>query len=151
MIRYQFYPSKELQEKISTEAAEKGISISSVITERLEIAYGIINDESQEDVVFSDILSTIQKEVEEYVNRWLIDRDSCDREFTLYKASKTFASISMADANRRLVSMRPRLGKAFRSLVDNKMVKHVTPSLTDKEKQKREHNAAVYIIEGADI
>ncbi|MBX4264478.1 hypothetical protein [Clostridium estertheticum] len=148
MIRYQFYPSKELQEKISKEANEKGISISSVITEKLEIAYVIINDETQENVVFSDVLSTIQKEVGEYVNTWLKDRDSCAREFTLYKASETFKSISMADTNKRLVSMRPRLGKAFRSLVDNNMVcgKYVTPSLTDKGTQKREHNAAVYII-----
>lgn len=144
MKRYQIYPSKELDEIVTKEATRKGISISAEIMEKLEVAYGIVSE--TEEVGFSDILTTIQSEVEEYVSKWLEDASSCDKEFTLYKASKTFANISIADDSRRLVSMKPRIGRAFRKLVDNKMVPYVIPLKKANGEQKREHNAAMYVI-----
>ena len=144
MKRYQIYPSKELDDIVTKEAARKGISISAEITEKLEIAYGIVNE--TEEASFSDILTTVQFEVEEYVNKWLKDNSSCDKEFTLYKASKTFANISIADKSQRLSSMKPRIGRAFRKLIDDNMIPYVIPLIKSNGEQKREHNAAMYVI-----
>lgn len=144
MKRYQIYPSNELDEIITKEASRKGISISAEIIEKLEAAYGMVN--VNEPIVFSEIMATIQEEVEEYVASWMKDNSSCDKSFTLYKASKTFADISMVDASKRLVSMKPRIGKAFRSLVDNGKIANVVPLKKANGEQKREHNAAMYTI-----
>lgn len=144
MKRYQIYPSNELDEIVTREAARKGVSISAEIMEKLEMAYGIINE--TDTMAFSELVTKIRSEVDEYVLA-CINNDLCTKEFTLYKASKTFAEISMADDAKRLVSMKPRIGKAFRKLVDDKVIKNVKPLRKVNGEQKREHNAAVYVID----
>lgn len=146
MVRCQFYPTEALLEKITEDAERKGISLSAVIIEKLEESYGIIGRENNNTIPFSELMVTIQNEFNEYVNE-LIKNNVLNTEFTLYKASKTFRELEMADDNGRLLSMKPRIGKTFRALVDSHIVEKVIPCRTKTGNQKREHNAAVYKIE----
>lgn len=146
MIRCQFYPTEALLEKINEDARRKGISQSAAVIEKLEEAYGIIGKESTNNAIpFSELMVTIQNECREYVDG-LMKNNVFDAEFTLYNASQTFRGLEMADDNGRLLSMKPRIGKAFRALVDSGTVKNIAPAKTKTGKQKREHNAAVYKI-----
>ena len=150
-MKLQFYidQNSQLFHEIEKEAKSKGFSMSAVIMERLEKAYGIIlssEDDSEDVKAFSAILDGIRKDVEEYVRNWMADSSSCAQEFTL-QVSPTFARISMADESGRLTAMKPKLGKAFRGLVDQKAIPHVRPALTVDGKQRRRYNAALYEIE----
>ncbi|MBO5387782.1 MAG: hypothetical protein IJZ96_05280 [Lachnospiraceae bacterium] len=144
MKKWQIYPSAALADAVTKDAEEKGISISAALVEALEKAYGITGE--NEEMSMTDVLSKIQLEVEEFIADQLANPEFAILEFTLYKASETFAEISMGDPNGRLVAMKPRLGKAFRKLVDDKTIKHVIPARKPNGEQKREHNAAVYRI-----
>ncbi len=144
MRRWQIYPGEELERVVTKEAERKGISISAELVETLEKAYGIVGD--KDELSFTVTLGKIRLEVEEYIAKWSEDNNSCDREFTLYKASKTFAEISMGEPDGRLSSIKPRIGKAFRKLVDDKTIQNIAPARKANGEQKRAHNAAVYQI-----
>lgn len=142
-MRYQIYATTELQKKIEEEMEVTGLSASSIITEKLEMAFGLKT--SNEDVIFSEALEKICKEVKEYVRNFKENPKDMKRDFTLYDASKTFNGISTTESNKQISSLRARLGKAFRRIYDSGKINGITPYKVDGL-QKRRHNAAIYLI-----
>lgn len=140
MHRVNIYLDDALWQKVENSAGNKGISWSSEIIAVLERAYAERDrDEGQaESPDYDEILSKIRAEAEEFIAA----AGQTGKEYTLYEISGFFASIAMAE-NNRLNALKPRIGKAFRSMVDNGVIQGLEPVYSGG-RQKRRNNAALY-------
>lgn len=141
-MKLEFYPSEELEQAIRREARETGMTVSSIITEKLELAFGIKSE--NDDVIFSDALAKIIQETDEYVKTCKEDSETEIKDFTLYESSETFRKISMSE-NGKISSIRARIGKSFRKAYEDGKIEGIEPAQVNGN-QKRRHNAAVYNI-----
>lgn len=137
MAKLQIYITDDLYARIIESVRRKGTTVSTEIMQVLEREYP--DEGSACDVSFTELLNTIKDEVLVFLE------ENRDLEYTLYDMSETFKEIDMAE-NDRLTALKPRLGKAFRALVDNGKIPGLVP-VYSHGRQKRRYNAALYRYE----
>lgn len=147
MKRLQIYVDDPLFAEIDRRAREKGIPVSSEIMPVLEKYYlekaeFKASKPAAEAVSFDEILTKVANEVTAFI---AANKHSA-KEFTLYEMSPYFFSLSMAEDD-RLTGLKPRIGKAFRSMVDTGIIAGLTPVMSHG-RQKRKNNAALYEMKG---
>lgn len=146
MLRKQFYPDPKLANMLSQDAAKKGVSESTLITEILNEYYGL---SVKTTTSLTSLTTTVLKEVEEYVKSL-----SAGDTFDLNKASATYREIEMAQfkgQTKTPKTVRASIGRSFVSKIGKAPFDHVKKSTyVDKKgniKQNlSDNNALVYEI-----
>ena len=106
-MRVQFFPSLVLKNKLTVEAAKKGMRISEFVVDLLEDYYGL-----KPKMSLSQLKQTVFSEIEAYINTEEFFS------FDLFTASETFRNISMIVAEtHKPQTIRASIGKAFASCV----------------------------------
>lgn len=145
-MRIQFYPTKDLEEKLNQESTRLGIALSVLIVDALNNYYGLKLPNTKTE---AELETEVLKEIEAFVN----DRQNANTEFDLNMASTTYNQISMTYTGIPKI-VKARIGKAFAKKVGVEppflKVKQV---LLNNGKPKRSvgNRAALYIVrtEGA--
>jgi len=145
-MRFQFYPTEELQQRIEFEANRKGISVSSEIIEKLEIAYDIADSGTLDMLPFSELLSRVQKEIEKYIDDYTKNPEEHSSDFTLIEISKTLQDLSFTDSKKRPNALKGRIGLNIRKNVDRGVVIGITPLLGINGETKKRNGAALYTV-----
>ncbi len=138
--RYQFYPSQELDAKLTKEAENHGIPVSALIVEILEQHFGLL---PQNSIPFSKTVEEVYRDVELYLEK--IDSGST---FELGTASPTLRALPMVDSARlRPDTIRSSIGKAFSYQVREGRFKEqidVVRYADGSAKKSRENGATIY-------
>lgn len=140
-MRIQFYPSEDLEKKLSNEAERMNVSISVLVNDLLNKHYGLIPATSLSN---SELRSKIFGEIAEFVKE-----QKPGKEFDLNEASETYRRIEMVYGGKPS-AIKAQIGKEF----NNKYVKKLAP-FTSVEQVKLENGkpkltvsnrAAIYIV-----
>lgn len=112
MLRKQFYPDPKLATMLSQDAAKKGVSESTLITEILNEYYGL-NVKSQSSL--TALTQKVLDEVEDYIKTL-----SAGATFDLNTASATYRGIEMAQFKNQFKTpktVRASIGRSFKSKI----------------------------------
>lgn len=133
MVKIAIMLNEDLAQKIKDDAEARGLSFSSTILEKLELAYGC----KTTDTSLSVIMAKIIQEVNEFVKINSRNGNESDRcIFTLYEASKIFVD----------QKEKAKIGRNFKMLVDRNAVPNVSPLFSADGVQLRRKNTALYVI-----
>lgn len=150
MKRIQFYPSEELDAKLSAEASELGISVSSLVCDKLNQIYFNSKLTDSPTPSFSMIYGKVKEEIETYVKHQLSEpKKYDDKGFTLSEVSETFKNIEMtmsAIGVSKPATLRARIGKTFYQQVSNEEIDNVTRAFTPSGEPMFRYKSAVYRI-----
>ncbi|SPF48155.1 hypothetical protein SBF1_400003 [Candidatus Desulfosporosinus infrequens] len=149
MKRIQFYPSEELDAKLSAEASELGISVSSLVSYKLNQVY--FNNGKADALIpsFPSAYGKVRGEVNEYVKKYLEDKGDISKEFILNEMSKTFSNIDMTSTVigiSKPATLRARMGLTFNQQVIKKEIDNVIRALTETGELKFKYKSALYRI-----
>ena len=132
-MRIQFFPSPELEAKLTSEAAVQGVSVSKPVLDALNQHYGLVG-------VNAEPYEQLQKEVLKEVGSYIFNPQNAGTEFDLNLASATYAQIPMTYASRPTTT-RARIAKSFNRLV-TKGYFNVERAMRKNGKPKRTANRA---------
>ena len=140
-MRIQFYPSENLEKKLTSDAEQLGVSISTLVNDLLNRHYGLIPATSLSNtelrkIVFEEIADFVRKQIPQ-------------KEFDLNEASSTYRNISMVYEGKPS-SVKAQIGKEF----NNKYVGKIEPFINvmqvrlpnGKPKLTVSNRAAIYIV-----
>lgn len=151
MRRIQFYPTEELDAKLTSEAAELGISVSSLVCDKLNQIYFKSGETDTLALNYSMLYGTVKKEIEDYVANWLEEqKEDSVMEFILGDISDTYRNIDMTMTVLGISkpsTLRARIGKTFNRQVSANEIDNVTRALTPSGELMFKHKSAVYRIE----
>lgn len=139
-MRLQFYPSSQLEECLSAEAARRSISQSALVVSILEEYYKLSPDLPP----FTQLVDIICSEVEAFISTV----EDVNYEFPLSEASPTYRSIPMT-ANGKPNPLRMRIGKAFNKQTVSGRFKGSIEQVflaNGKPKRTNENRAALFVI-----
>ncbi|WP_424474908.1 hypothetical protein [Oceanobacillus kimchii] len=140
-MRIQFYPKRELEERLTNEAEQLGVSVSILVNDVLNKHYGLIPPTSFSN---SKLRKVIFEEVSEFVKA-----QNNGKEFDLNEASRTYRDIDMVYSGKPS-AIKAQIGKEF----NNKYVGRVEPFVNvrqvrlpnGKPKKTINNRAAIYAI-----
>lgn len=144
-MRIQFYPSPELENRLTNEAKQLGVNVSTLVNDLLNKHYGLIPATSLSN---SELRKIIFKEMGDFVKS-----QKNGKEFDLNEASDTYKDIDMVYSGKPSV-IKAQIGKEF----NNKYVGHIEPFIhirqvrlaNGKPKKTVSNRAAIYVI-GEDL
>lgn len=134
MQRIQFYPSEELATLLGQEAKQKGVSISTFLTDLLNNYYGLTQ---QDDSNITKLTATVLQEVEEYI------KTTTPNEFDLNSASETYRSIKMTNG-KKPSTVRASIGRSFSKKIGKPPFANVRPCIINGKNKLSVNNALVY-------
>lgn len=138
MKRIQFYPSKELESKLEEEALKLGISISSLVNEKLNEIYCT---NAKSNLSLSELTTKVLGEVKAYINS-----PDAKPEFDILTASNTFANIEMTWTGKPS-TLRAQIGKNFSKQIGKGDFSNIERAEHPNGKPKlSKNNASVYKI-----
>lgn len=139
IMRIQFYPSQQLEDKLVKESTDIGVNISVLVNDILNKHYELIppnnglTDVQIEQIVFDELRAYVKKA-------------SVEDEFDLNKASTTYCNIAMVYAGKPQ-TLKARLGKKFAGMVGaNDFVNVEQVLIEGKPKRTVGNRAAIYRI-----
>ena len=136
-MRIQFYPSPDLEAKLTAESTTLGIQISQLVNDILNKHYGLIPPFALTEI-------EIEKKVFQDVRKY-IDTLPPNKEFSLLDASTTFQQVEMVYAGKPYV-LRARIGKKFAKMAGGSDFPNIKQVFVDgKPKRTVETRAAVYV------
>lgn len=134
MNRVQFYPSKALAEILNTEATNKGVSVSKLVTDLLEDYYGLA---IPNQLSITQLTTIVLREVEEYIQTHGIT------EFDLNTASHTYKNIDMT-CGKKPSTVRASIGRSFGSKIGTPPFDKVRKCIVNGNQKLSINNALVY-------
>ena len=140
-MRIQFYPGPKLEKKLTSEAEQLGVSISTLVNDLLSRHYGLIPAASLSN---SELRKIIFEEIADFVKKQIPHK-----EFDLNVASSTYRNISMVYEGKPS-SLKAQIGKDF----NNKYVGKIEPFINvmqvrlpnGKPKLTVSNRAAIYVV-----
>ncbi|MDI9486291.1 MAG: hypothetical protein QM214_00010 [Bacillota bacterium] len=145
-MRIQFYPTEDLEKKLTQESARLGINISVLVVDVLKDYYGLKLPNTKTE---AELEIEVMKEIEEFVNH----PTNVNIEFDLNMASKTYNQISMTYSGKPKI-VKARIGRAFAKKVGvDPSFKNVEQVFLHNGKPKRSvgNRAALYIVKNGDV
>lgn len=135
MYRVQFYPSKELADVLTTEAAKTGVSVSQFVTDLLESHYGLANSAN---LSITQLTTIVLNEVEEFLRK-----STGSIEFDLNSASPTYRNIDMT-CGKKPSTVRASIGRSFGSKIGRTPFANVRKCIINDVQKLSANNALVY-------
>lgn len=140
-MRIQFYPNKELEDRLTNEAEQLNINVSTLVNDLLNKHYGLIPSTS---LLNSELRKVIFEEVSEFIKT-----QNKGKEFDLNEASNTYRNINMVYSGKPS-AIKAQIGKEF----NKNYVGRVEPFIhvhqvmlpNGKPKKTIKNRAAVYVI-----
>ena len=134
MQRIQFYPNKELASVLEEEAKQKGVSISTFLTDLLNNYYGLIKENGCD---ITNLTTQVLQDIEEYIKTTTPD------EFDLNSASKTYRSIKMTNG-KKPSTVRASIGRSFKNKIGKPPFANVRPCMVNGKNKLSVNNALMY-------
>lgn len=137
MNRVQFYPSKELAERLNEEATKSGASVSKFVTELLENYYGLSKNP---ELTITQLTTKVLNEIELFLKE---NEEKGRVEFDLNMASGTYRQIDMT-CGKKPSMVRASIGRSFVSKIGKPPFANVRKCLVNGTQKLSLNNALVY-------
>lgn len=140
-MRIQFYPNDELEKRLTNEAEQLGVNVSTLVNDVLNKHYGLIPAMSLSN---SELRKVIFEELSDFVKA-----QNNGKEFDLNEASSTYRNVGMVHSGKPS-AVKAQIGKEF----NNNYVGRIEPFLqvhqvrltNGKPKRTTKTRAAIYAI-----